>query len=142
MLGSSSSFLETSKVMPVVEYKTSVFLKVGSCTMKYSFSRFLTKCQLPPPPHPHQILHNDFSYSRPSSKLPELLTALWTRLQDSICIYSAFPLLRCFLDLIIRWYPLRSDTFHYAPPNLYCDPSQGTKICSHDYQGKPLNERI
>lgn len=39
ILGSSSSFLEISEVMPVVDYKASVFLKVGSCTMKCSFSR-------------------------------------------------------------------------------------------------------
>lgn len=38
-IGSSSSFLETQKVMPVVGSKASIFLKFGSCTMKWSFAR-------------------------------------------------------------------------------------------------------
>lgn len=71
MLGSSSSFSETSKVMPVVEYKTSVFLKVGSCTMKYSFSRFLTQC------HRHQHHTRSFTMILATAAPPQNSQSYW-----------------------------------------------------------------
>ena len=72
ILGSSSSFLETSKVMPMVEYKDYI-LKIWILYNEMVLFYGLTKWCHPSPP-PHLPSHNDFSYSSPSSNLPELLT--------------------------------------------------------------------
>lgn len=55
ILGSSSSFWVTSKVMPVVEYKTSAFLN-------FRYYKI-------PPPAAHQPFHGDFGYGNPSPNL-------------------------------------------------------------------------
>lgn len=116
ILGSSSSFLETSKVMPVFEYKASVFLKVGSCPVKCSFLGF--NKMPPPPPQPRPAPSQWFQLWKPLLKTPRATNCISDSASGLCASVQLFPH-KVLLRPKNRLVPLKKQYTRSYPPQIY-----------------------